>query len=473
MTASTIDIARAELERRRRQRLAAFPRFGDWCTQVSPAWRWDWPHLVLMQEALDSVTRGEIHKLMFFMPPRHGKSESGTVRYPVYRLERDPATRCLITAYGKSLSEKLSRKARKLGKERFQLSKERTAAEDWETTAGGGIRAVGVCGPVTGTGADLITIDDPVKSRAQANSPAYREAAWEWYCDDIRTRLEPGGAMVLTMTRWHEDDLAGRILLSDDGPNWTVIRCPALAETQEERDEWAEKFGRPLGMPDPLGREPGQALCPERYDEEALAELRRVLRNSFYALFQQTPRAKEGGFFQRAWFEIVPEMPAQVVSRIRWWDRAATEGDGDYTAGVRVSRGSNGLLYVEHVKRGQWASAKRDKAIRETAETDPEGTKFWTEQEPGSSGKDAALAFVRLLEGFTAKFETSTGSKEDRADPLASQAAVGNVKLVRGRWNKAFVDELCEFPTGNNDDQVDAAAGAFNKLMKGRKWEAS
>ena len=157
--------------------------------------------------ASERVTRGECKRLMLFVPPRHGKSEMTTIRYPVYRLECEPSMRVILGAYNATLAQKFSRKARNVARTRLALNTERTAVEDWETTAGGGLRAVGVGGGVTGMGANLVIIDDPVKSREEAESATYRDRCWDWYRDDLYTRLEPDGAIVLIQTRWHEDDL--------------------------------------------------------------------------------------------------------------------------------------------------------------------------------------------------------------------------------------------------------------------------
>jgi predicted phage terminase large subunit-like protein len=396
---------------------------------------------------------------MLFAPPRHGKTELG-LRYHVHRFERDPTHRSIVASYGQKLADKISRKARKLCRARgIALSKERVAADDWETEAGGGLRAVGVGGAVTGMGAHFIDIDDPVKNRQEANSLAVRDATWDWYRDDIYTRMEPGAAIFLRMTRWHEDDLAGRILASEDGPNWTVVKLPALAEDD-----------------DPLGRTPGQALCPERFPEAKLAEYQMILGRSFHALYQQRPTAAEGGQFKREWFNKIEDSPPprETVS-VRWrnWDCASTQGGGDYTAGVRFCKTRDGRFWVEHVQRGQWSAHNRDQKILATANSDPRGTRFHREQEPGSSGRDAGEAFARLLAGYIATFTVSTGSKEDRAEAYAAQLEAGNVSLVRGAWIPAFISEHCDFPNGTHDDQVDAASGGFHKCAKSRRLAAT
>lgn len=448
------------------------PPFSQWLEIVTPRWSWYWPHLVHIRSQLDRVTCGEIDRLMVFLHPRIGKSEMTTIRYPVWRLERDPELKVIIGAYNTTLASKFSRKAKRIAENRLSLAMDRQAADDWETTKGGGMRAVGVGAGVTGEGGDLIVIDDPVKSREEANSLTYRNKVWDWYTDDLYTRLEPGGAIVLIMTRWHEDDLAGRILMSDEAALWTVIRIPANAESQAERDEYHEKIGLPIGQPDPLGRSPGQATCPERYDESRLKRIKTVLGNSYYALYQQRPTAREGDMFKRVWFEIVDNIP-EKVKRVRYWDKAGTQAGGDFTAGVKIARSEDGIFYIEDVTKGQWSAGQRERIIKQTAEADGVGTEIHIEQEPGSGGKESAESTVRNLAGFKVRADRVTGDKVTRAEPFAAQCEAGNVKILRGKWNYDYLEQLTAFPNGTHDDDVDASSGAFNKLGAAKRFKST
>ena len=439
--------AAAALELRRRERARA--PLAAWLTSVSPDMAWDVPHLAHIRQRLEAMERGEVRRLMLFLPPRHGKSQLATVRYPVWRLLRDPRMSVIVGAYNQTLAETFSRASRRIAREVLALDDERNAAAQWMTRAGGIFRAVGVGGGVTGQGASLIVIDDPVKSREEANSAAYRDRVWNWYRDDLYTRLEPGGAVILIMTRWHEDDLAGRILASEDAASWEVVNLPAEAEAD-----------------DALGREPGAALWPARFDVDDLARIRRVLGSASYtALYQQRPMPAEGGMFRREWFDVVQEVPA-TARKVRYWDKAGTENDGDFTAGVLLAVDGDGVYYVCDVARGQWSALQRERVIRQTAEMDGTAVPVWVEQEPGSGGKESAAATIRALAGWTVRAERVTGDKMTRAMPLAAQCEARNVKLVRGAWNAALLDELTVFPQGKHDDQVDALSGAFAKLAR-------
>lgn len=451
MTATLAGLTTAQLGELNRVLRGIPPTFQDWNERATPAWNWRWPHLDLLQRTLDQVTAGEVKRLIIQMPPRHGKSETATVRYPVYRLLDDPSCRVIIGAYNVTLAAKFGRKARTLAeRDGVPLSDSRAAADDWETTDGGGVRSVGVGSGVTGHGGDLIIIDDPVKSREEAESVTYREKVWSWYTDDLYTRLEPGAALVVIMTRWHSDDLVGRILASEDASRWTVLTLPALAEEN-----------------DPLGRPVGAALCPDRYDEAALADIHRVESEyAFAALFQQRPRPRDGNMFPRDRVQIVDAVPTGG-RRVRYWDKGATDGKGDPTAGVRMAY-VGGLVYVEDAVRVQLAADRRNALMRQTADLEA-GVPQRVEQEPGSGGKESAETTVRLLAGHAVTVEKVTGDKVTRADPFAAQWQAGNVRLVRGEWNRRYLDELETFPNGVHDDQVDASSGAFNYLTLGSR----
>lgn len=452
-----------------------------WLETVTPNWNWRWKHLLHIQSYLAKIDSGELHKVMFQMPPRHGKSQLITVRYPTYRLERAPQSRVIIGAYNQSLANKFSRQVRKLATGRIQMARGVQGVEDWETAADGGLRAVGVGAGVTGHGGDLIIIDDPIKSREEAESKTFRDRVFEWYTDDLYTRAEPGAALVIINTRWHQDDLCGRILESEDGPNWTVVSLPANAEENDPLGRGQVECPRCKGSgkhkDDACGTcggvgTVGAALCPERYDEKALADIKTILGRSYSALYQQRPTPREGDLFKWAWFKDSIEAPAQAT-RIRYWDTAGSEGRGDYTAGVLVSRTSDGIYCVEDVTRGQWSPGRRDEMIRATADEDAKtyrtngGVVIWLEHEAGVAGAERTRSTIQRLAGHRVHAERVTGSKTIRAEPLAAQAEAGNVRVLKRAWTTSFLSECCDFPAGKNDDQVDAASGAFNKLAAG------
>jgi predicted phage terminase large subunit-like protein len=430
----------------------------------------------LIAETLDRVVAGDLTRVMIWAPPQHGKSELASVRLPAYWLGRRPDDPVILCSYAASLAYSKSREARSLVesptfKRLFPdvcTDRSSRAVDHWSLAGRrGALLAAGVGGPVTGHGAQIGIIDDPFENWKQAQSSTIRESVWNWYRATFRTRIWEGGAIVLIMTRWHEDDLAGR-LIQQQGDDWTVIRLPALAETAEVRDEQHERIGLPKVDDDPLGREPGEPLCPERFSKAALEEIRRDVGVMVWgAEYQASPTRPGGNRFKRDWLPIVDAAPVEA-KRVRYWDKAGTEGDGDYTAGVLMAQ-SDGIYYVEDVKRGQWSSGSREKVIRQTAQLDRQGhgrVTIWVEQEPGSSGKESAEATVRNLAGFDVHVERPTGDKAVRADPFAAQCEAGNVRLVRGAWNGDYIEELTGFPNAAHDDQVDASSGAFNRLAE-------
>ena len=262
---------------------------------------------------------------------------------------------------------------------------------------------------------------------------------------------------VAIQQRAHEGDFSGHVLSTDT--SWVHIVLPMRFEPDRMTPT-------PLGLTDKRTKE-GELLAESQFPEPVVAAMEKALGSYGSAgQLQQRPAPREGGMFKRHWFQIVEKCPADA-RRVRWWDKGATEGDGDPTAGVLMAL-KDGIYYIEDIKCGQWSVGNRDKIMLQTAELDAEqhrGTvRIWTEQEPGSSGKESAQATVRLLAGYPINYEPSTGQKEVRAEPFAAQAEAGNVRLVKGPWNADFLDEAGSFPNGKHDDMVDAASAALNKL---------
>ncbi len=248
-------------------------------------------------DQLMAVERGEITRLMVFMPPRHRKSQTANAHFSAWYLGRHPDHHVITASYGADLANVFSRQSRNLlamyGAELFgvRLSEDSRAVNDWGLADHyGGLTAAGVGGALTGRGANLLLLDDLFKDAEEANSATMREKVWEWYTHVAATRIEPTGAMVLITTRWHNDDIAGRLLKAQEfgeGDQWTVVRFPAEAEAD-----------------DPLGRQPGEALWPEEFPLEWLqSQRRRIGSHAYTALYQQRPQALHGGAFQARWFQ--------------------------------------------------------------------------------------------------------------------------------------------------------------------------
>lgn len=424
--------------------------YRDWLPIVSPTFVWHWRQTNFIIDHIQMMLDGKIEKLMIFMPPRHTKSETVTVRLPAYILEHEGHKRVIVGAYTQTLVNKFSRKTRRIAQSRITLSKERTAVEDWETLEMGGLRAVGVGGGITGQGGDWIIIDDPVKNREEANSETYREKCFDWYTDDLYTRREPGCKMILIMTRWHQDDLAGRILASDDGPNWTVINLPAIAE-----------------LNDPIGRKEGEALCPERYDEKALLDIKNVMGASFQALYQQRPSAEEGEIFKREWWQSYREAP-----KLKWiiqsWDTAFKKGaENDYSVCTTWGCTDKGFYLLDRWKDKVDYPTLKKTAINIAAK--------WCPRTILIEDKASGQSLIQDLKTNTTLpiIAISVDSdKVTRAHAVTPTIESGNVYLPEGApWVADYIDEHAVFPNGSHDDDVDSTTQFLNHVR--RKGEAA
>ena len=428
-----------------------FPPFLEWLQKVSPTWVWTWAYLIFIQIQLQRITDREIDRLMLFIPPRHGKSEQCTVRYPIWRICRKPETRVIVGAYSADLAFKFSRKMRRIAKaEKVRLAPDQQAVNDWATEEGGGVRVAGVGGGVTGMGADLIIIDDPVKSRAEANSPAYRDKCYDWYTDDLLTRLEPGGAIILIMTRWHDDDLAGRILASAEGPDWTVIKLPALAEEN-----------------DPLGRAPGAALCPERYDVDELLRRKKVLKSSFEALFQQNPQPAGGSIFRAEWFADRYQKLPRLLEIWSCWDTALKDKEqNDESACATFASGADGNVYLLSILHGRWETPDLAKYLVDRARWHREqfGERYRGDYVEDKVSGTTLMQYVRRTDPDLVLIPVSTNnqSKEERAHgvtPLCESLRVrlpdSTIYPFTAGGIADLVGQLMRFPLSKHDDLVD------------------
>ena len=425
------------------------------------------PHLDLLDWHLMEVekfvrTRGieGISRLMVFEPPRHGKSLTISRFFPTWFLGRNPDKRVILASYGATLSEKHSRYARNvIMTPRYrsifrgvELSKDSAAKDAWDLAGyDGGLEAVGVRGGITGKGGDLVIVDDPVKSRDEAESPTVRDATWDWYTDDLYTRQEPHTAYVIVMTRWQEDDLAGRELkLRRD--KWTVLNLPALAEEN-----------------DPLGRAVGAALWPERFPLATLEDIRSTLGEyAWSALYQQRPVPAEGGLFKRAGFTLIDFIPdcSQVV---RYWDLAMSEKtSADYTVGVKLGmEAQTGRIVVLDVVRRQVEWPDVAEIMAQAALEDGPEVLIGYERKGFMTRAGQDLATNPRLHMYSIWGEDKDVDKVTHALPFISRVGEHVVDVVQAHWNGEYLDELCSFPRGAHDDQVDASSGAYKMLSGG------
>jgi predicted phage terminase large subunit-like protein len=289
-----------------------------------------------------------------------------------------------------------------------------------------------------------------------ALSKPHRDTALRVFQETLPTRLNDPieSAIVVVMQRLHEEDVSGFILAGDYGYEHLCLPM----EFEPDR-----KCVTSIGFEDPRTEE-GELLFPERFPAEVVERDKKVMGSYATAgQFQQRPAPRGDTFFEWEKMEIVQAVP-RMRNTIRYWDKAGTEGGGAYTAGVLMGLGEDGLYYVLDVVRVQRAAVAREKAMRRTAELDGTSTIIWIEQEGGSGGKESAEATIANMAGYAIYKERPTGDKALRAEPFSVQVEAGNVRVLKGEWNKEYFDELKTFPVGKYKDQVDASSGAFNKL---------
>ncbi len=395
----------------------------------------------MIAEKLEAVERGDIDRLMIWMPPRHGKSELASVRFPAWYLGRNPSHQIITASYAHKLAAKFGRQVRNLiaGSEFQAVFPGLTLAEDsqakdlFNTNHGGVYMATGVDGSVTGSGGHIVSIDDPVKGRQEADSETYQETAWDWYRGDLYTRLMPGARIVVTQTRWNEADLSGRILESEgrveDGGQWTVLDLPAIDDE-------------------------GHALWPEWYPIKALERIKGAIgAREWSALYQQQPQPDEGTFFKREWFNTWDNLP-----ELRYYgtsDYAVTDGGGDYTVHRVWGIDGKGDAYRVGGWRGQtasdeWIEAKLDLIAKyKPLAWFGEGGVIQKAIEPMLRRRMRERNVHCRLEWLP-----SVADKPTRARSFQALAATGRVFFEPG----ADISEHLVFPAGKHDDDVDCSS---------------
>lgn len=388
------------------------------------------------------------------MPPRGGKTET-LAHGLAWRTELDPACLNFYATFGDQLAQQTSRRVRRLVRESgMPLADDAQSVHDWRTVLGGGLKATSVGGDVTGRGCNsgLIVADDLVKGREFAESKLNRDRAWDWLRDDLMSRLEPGASLIVNMTRWHEDDVIGRLLVDPLGVEWIHVVIPAVVgldgKATDERDD-----------PD------ARSYWPEVYSLERLSQIRARGEHGWWSLYQQSPFPRGGGMYKRDWIQMVDTAPSGGVC-VRGWDLAAsTERDSANTAGVKL-RLVGGRVFVEDVVCIKGTPHEVENLIVRTAEQDGRSVIQDLPQDPGQAGKSQKSYLASKLGGYVARFSPETGSKELRAEPFAAQAQALNVFMVHAAWNDAYLSELESFPAGRMRDRVDATSRAYSSIVR-------
>ena len=438
-------------------------------------------HIGCIAEHLEAVNLGQIQRLLINIPPRHMKSLGVSVAWPAWSWLRKrntllsgPSVQFLFSSYAQSLSTRDSVKCRRLidspiyqrrWGHRFKLTSDQNTKTRFENDQGGYRLATSVDGSLTGEGGDIIVIDDPHNVRDK-ESETIRQSTLNWWDESMSNRLNDPmtGAYVMIMQRVHHQDLAGHVLTKG---GWEHLCLPVRYESDHPHVSSRDQR-----------KHDGELLWPDRFPEEAVAQLESDL-GSYGAAgqLQQRPAPRSGGMFDRQWWRIVEAAPAGGAT-VRGWDLAATEeADGKktqsaYTAGCRMKK-VEGVYYIEDMIRFRRSPAQVEQAIKNTASADGRQVLIDLPQDPGQAGKAQVRYLVKQLAGFNARFSPESGSKPIRAEALSAQTEAGNVKLVRGAWNQAFIDEAAFFPNSDYADQIDAASRAFHRLTGGGRRRIS
>lgn len=422
-------------------------------------------HIRIACQDLEKLWRGKIpdNSIIINIPPGCMKSIL-IVMFRAWLWIRDPAYRFLSASYSDHLTIRDNLKLRDIVQNLWYqahfpdvaLVDDQNVKKLFKTTRGGQSFATSVGGGGTGEHPDFIFIDDPITA-LQALSKAERDNASNWLKNTISSRgLSRGVKKVLVMQRLHEEDPTG-MLLGTGG--WQHLCLPM-------RFEVGRKDTDPR---DPRTRD-GELLWPKVFDEVKVQKLEKALGPYDAAgQLQQRPAPAGGGMFKREWFKVITAIPQEFqrsVRRTRFWDCAASEGKGDYTVGARVAVAYDGPVFIEHIVREQWSPGVVDGMVKSTALSDGYSVAVREEEEGGSSGKAVTHSRSQKLHGFDYRGIRSTGSKPVRWKPLATQAENGNVYLIAGEWNAAFLDEIMMVPNAAHDDQADAVAGAYNDLTQ-------
>lgn len=402
-------------------------------------------HWKRLDRALLRVVKGRLKRLIIVMPPRWGKSELVSKTLPAWYLGENPTHNVILASYETSFAESWGYKARSIFKEysfdvwEVEIDKEFMSRGWWLTQKGGGMACSGIQAGITGKGAHLFIVDDSVKNAKQARSKLVRDNIFDEYRATTMTRLEPDGAMILMHTRWHEDDLIGRVIAQakEDGEEWEVIKIPALDEN-------------------------GDSTFPERWPTERLLQIKMTLGNYFWsALYQGEPTPADGGMFKKEWIRYYDTMPEKFDKIIQSWDLTFGDTGSSYVVGLILGR-YKADTYLIDMYRGKWDFPMQTKTIKLAYVKYPNAHRILIER------KANGQATIDTLKGIVPGIIpiNPTESKEARASAVSYLVESGNFLIPSYRQDiKDTIDEdLIPFPNGVVDDFTDALSQGLSDL---------
>lgn len=419
-------------------------------------------HHEVISAALEEVEAGRMPRLIITMPPRHGKSELASRRFPAWFMGRDPYRQLIFSTYNDDFAQDFGRSVREtMRSHAFQqifpgcrLRPGSASADKIQTEEGGLMKFVGRGGGLTGRGADLLIIDDPIKDREEADSKSVRDKMWSWFTEAAMTRLMPGGRVVIIMTRWHEDDLIGRLTdprnpcySKEEAENWSILALPAIA-TED----------------DPMGRKPGEALWPDQFPIDVLEKIKRLNARGFSALYQGQPTPDDGDFFKREWLKTY-DGPDKIPKNIRIYaasDHAVSVAqDADKTVLMCVGVDEDDNIWV--LPDIFWRRAQTDTVCDGMLDMMKRRRPISWRAEKGHISK-AIGPFLRKRmheEKIYCPIEevTPVKDKQTRAQAIRGRMAMGKVYFPKfTSWWPEAENELLKFPSARHDDFVDTLA---------------
>lgn len=430
-------------------------------------------HLLLVNDlVVDACTAPTQTFIDFEISVRHGKSLLLSGFLPVWYLGMFPDRRVILLAYNEDKAAEWGEFTREVmaewGPSLFGVAVDpRSASKTLWGLKGrrGELLAAGMGGTITGKGGDLVVVDDPIKNREEADSPTMRAKMVASYYSNVRTRLPEHGTVFLAMARWHEADLSGEVVQTEDpdADPWVRVRFPALAEAPkgEDPDVWTDE----------LGRKEGDPLWPAKFSRQTLERIRATLMRddpqTWHSLYQQNPTAREGKDFKVDKWVIAPHVDRGPLRIVRFWDLAAGAAkSSDWTVGALVGMDPDSMTYVLDIQRFRADPGDLENRVKAVAVADGKDIPVRFEQERAGAGKLVTAQFSRLLTGWDVDGCRPEGDKQVRARPVAAQQNKGRVILERADWNNEFIEECRVFPNARHDDQVDALSGAFEYLVE-------
>lgn len=461
-------IDRTELKKELARR--SFKRFVEY---TKPDYEFNWHHEFICKK-LQDFADGKIKRLMIFVPPRHGKSELTSRRFPAWLFGRDPRTRVIATSYAAELASSFNRDVQRIidstsYAELFPETKLNGAnvrtTQSWLRNNdifeivgyGGTYRCAGVGGPITGLGGKYLLIDDPFKNYEEAKSPTIRKKVWEWYTSTLYTRQEKDAGILLIQTRWHEDDLAGMLLemmkAGDEyADKWDVISFPAIADGQTENDP----------------RKENEVLWPNKYDSTWMQKTRTTLGSfQFSALYQQNPTPDEGSFVKLTWLKEYTELPDVFDQTVISFDMTfgSEKATADYVVGSVYGKKGSRIYLIDQV-RGQWNFPETIQRFKFLANKYPRAARL---VEAKANGQAVVDTLSKEVYGIIPIVPSS--SKQSRLMSCQPLYEAGNIYYPHQNlcpWINEHIDELVGFPNVKNDDRVDAETQAIDYLISGR-----